>query len=165
MSGLFLTLVFTALVYEAPNGWEVVSTSSSMRLAQWRLEDATPGQDAEVVLFFFGESSGGSVEANLTRWYGQFEQPDGSPTEKSAKVDRFDVGPLRVTRADIGGTYVAQVRPGASERHRKPEHRMIAAVIEGEGGPWFLRLLGPKPTVDQWEESFDTFLRSLSPSP
>ena len=133
-----------------------------MRLAQWTLEPGSKGsQSAEVAIFYFGPGEGGSAEANLQRWYGQFEQPDGTATRDRAEVRRFQVNGLAITRADMEGTYVAEVRPGAPEKHHQPEYRMIAAVVEGPNGPWFIRLLGPEETVRRWEADFDRFLHSV----
>lgn len=164
MSSVLLALLLSGLGFEAPAGWEPVSASSSMRLAQWELPGSGDNAAAEVVVFYFGEGSGGSVEDNLERWFGQFEQPDGAATMERAQVDRFNVGPLHVTRADMNGTYVAPARPGASERQNLAGYRMIAAVVEGDDGPWFIRLLGPASTVGTWSASFDAFLESLSAS-
>lgn len=144
------------LAYDVPKDWRGVRTTSSMRLAQWSY-----GSGCEVVVFYFGDGQGGSVEANLDRWYGQFEQPDGGSTRERAKVTKSSSGALTVTRADVQGTYAAPVRPGAAERHNKPDYRMIAAVVEGPSGPWFIRFLGPAKEVSTGESSFDAFLSSL----
>ncbi len=159
-------LLAPGLGYDVPDGWETAPTSSRMRLAQWTL----PGdgdEAAEVVIFFFGPGQGGGVEANLARWFSQFEQPDGSSTKDQASVTKREVNTLRLTIADMRGTYIASVRPGATERHHRPEHRMIAAVIEGDadGGPWYLRVLGPEATVAKWETSVEAFLSSLEARP
>ncbi|MGH9333320.1 MAG: hypothetical protein ACRD21_06170 [Vicinamibacteria bacterium] len=155
---LFL-LALTApsrLSYDVPKEWKTAPSSSPMRLAQWSY-----GAESEIVVFYFGEGQGGSVEANLDRWYGQFLQPDGSSTRERAKVTKSTVGELALTRADVSGTYVAPVRPGASERHQKTDYRMIAAVVEGPSGPWFIRFLGPAGEVSNGEDSFDAFLSGL----
>ena len=163
-------LLAPGLGYDVPDGWETAQPSSRMRLAQWTL----PGdgdEAAEVVIFFFGPGQGGGVEANLARWFSQFEQPDGSSTKDQASVTKREVNTLRLTIADMRGTYIASVRPGATERHHRPEHRMIAAVIEddgdddGDGGPWYLRVLGPEATVAKWETSVEAFLSSLEARP
>ena len=154
-------LLAATLAWDAQPEWRPAPASSGMRLAQWELAGESGLPSAEVVIFHFGEGSGGSAEANLERWFGQFEQPDGAPTRERASVTRFEVGELEVTRADISGTYVAAVRPGSPQRHRRPDHRMVAAVVEGDGGPWFVRLLGPGATVARWSESFDRFVRSF----
>jgi hypothetical protein len=38
---------------------------------------------------------------------------------------------------------------------------MIAAVVEGPSGPWFIRFLGPEKEVSAGEVSFDAFLSGL----
>jgi len=161
-----LALLAGSLTYRAPSEWESVQSSSSMRLAEWKLAAASGDlEEARVIIFYFGKGGGGGVEANLERWYGQFEQTDGKTSKEKAVVRTMKVGALGVTRADLGGTYVAEVRPGGGERHNKPNFRMIAAIVEGGDGPWFIRLLGPKGTVARWEKTFDLFLQSIAVSP
>jgi hypothetical protein len=144
------------LVYQAPRDWKAVSSTSSMRLAQWSY-----GATSEIVLFYFGEGQGGGAEANLERWYSQFEQPDGSSTRDRAKVTKSRSGELAITRVTVSGTYAAPVRPGAAERRKEPGYRMIAVVVEGPSGPWFIRFLGPAAEVSAGEASFDAFLATL----
>ena len=73
----------------------------------------------------------------------------------------FDVGNLKVTTVDVSGTYVAEVRPGATERHNKPNFRMRAAVVETPKGPYFIKLTGPAATVKAASPAFDEFLKTL----
>ncbi|HEY7819076.1 MAG TPA: hypothetical protein VIG29_12705 [Vicinamibacteria bacterium] len=161
MSSLLLVAVLglaapSRLVYEAPKEWKAVASTSSMRLAQWSY-----GGKSEIVLFYFGEGQGGGVEANLDRWYSQFEQPGGGSTRDRAKVTKSKAGELAITRVTVEGTYTAPVRPGATERRNEPGYRMIAAVVEGPSGPWFIRFLGPAQEVSAGEASFDAFLAKL----
>jgi len=144
------------LAYDVPKEWKAVESPSSMRLAQWSY-----GAKSEIVIFYFGERQGGGVEANLDRWYGQFQQPDGGSTRDRAKVTKSEAGELAITRVDVEGTYTAPVRPGAAERHNEPDYRMFAAVVEGPSGPWFIRFLGPAKEVSAGETSFDAFLSGM----
>jgi hypothetical protein len=144
------------LAFDVPADWKVVETNSQMRLAQWGY-----GAKSEIVVFYFGQGQGGSVEANLDRWYGQFQQPDGGSTRERAKVTKSTAGELAITRVEVDGTYTAPLRPGASERHHEPGYRMIAAVVEGPSGPWFLRFLGPAKEISAGQASFDAFLSGL----
>jgi hypothetical protein len=165
LSILFAGLLWAAgLTYQAPAEWDKLESGSTMRVAEWKLAPASgDSEEARVIVFYFGKGGGGSVEANLERWYGQFEQPDKASSRERARVTKLTVGAFQITRADLSGTYVAPVRPGADERLNKPDFRMIAAIVEGGQGPWFIRLLGPKATVARWEKSFDQFLGSLRP--
>ena len=152
-----LALVFLlGLAYDVPKDWRVVESSSAMRLAQWSY-----GAKSEIVVFYFGEGQGGSIEANVERWYGQFQQPNGGSTRERAKVTKSKADELSITRVDVEGTYAAPIRPGAAERHNEPDYRMIAAAVEGPSGPWFIRFLGPAKEVSAGETSFDAFLSGL----
>lgn len=159
----FIPLLFalSTLQFDAPEGWRQEEPASSMRLAQWTLPGGPESGPAEVIVFYFGPGGGGGVEANLDRWMGQFVQPDGGSTRDRASVSELDAGALEVTLLDVRGTYVAAVRPGASERRNEPDHRMMAAVVEGESGPWFVRLLGPAATVGRHAADFEAFLKSF----
>src|SRR5438876_18006 len=85
-----------------PAGWASRTPSSSMRLAEYVLP-ATPEGSGEVVVFFFGPAMGGNVDANLSRWKGQFSNPDGSPVVQT--VTRDSSGAFPLTFAEYTGSY------------------------------------------------------------
>ena len=149
------------LHYDPPGDWIEEPAPSPMRVTQFRLP-RVPGdpEDGELVVFYFG-GSGGAVEANLERWIGQMEQPDGRSSNAVASTTAFDANGLDVTLLDVPGTYVAAVRPGAAERLDKPNFRLLAAVVETPVGPWFFKLTGPARTIDRWDTPFSAFLRSV----
>lgn len=149
------------LNFKAPDEWVSEHPASSMRLAQYRLPRAEgDAEDGSLVLFYFG-GQGGSVQANLDRWIGQMDQPDGSSSRDRAKTDRLTVNGLPVTVLEVAGTYKAEVAPMSSERVNKPNFRMIAAVVETAKGPYFFKLVGPANTVARWSEPFHQALRSV----
>ena len=96
---------------------------------------------ARLVLFFFGPGQGGSAEQNVERWTGQFTQPGGKPSKDAAVVTIKTVNGLKQTSVDLAGTYKAMQMGGAGGA-AKPGWRLLAAVVEGPGGPWFWRLVG-----------------------
>lgn len=151
-----------ALKYDAPAGWVAMRPSSPMRVAEFTLPKADGDvEDAALAVFFFS-GQGGSVQANLDRWMAQMAQPDGRPSKDVAKTSSLKTkSGLAVTVVDVPGTYVAEIKPGASERHNKPNFRLRAAVVESKDGPYFVKLTGPAKTLARWEESFMTFLQSL----
>ena len=169
---LSMLLVITSLVaqtpasgtlrFKAPAEWTVQSTTSSMRVAQFALPKADgDGEDGELVVYFFG-GTGGSVDANIERWVGQMQKPDGKPSKDVARRSERKVNGLAVTLLDISGTYTAEVRPGATERHNKPGYRMRTAVITTPKGPYFVKAVGPAKTVERWNKAFDGFIDSMS---
>jgi hypothetical protein len=158
----FTSSVFAAgLTFTAPAEWKTVATSSSMRVAQYVLPRAAGDtQDGELVVYYFG-GSGGSVEANIERWVGQMQQPDGRPSTAVAKRQSRTINGLKVTLVDVPGTYVAEVTPGSPQRHNNPNFHLRAAVIDTSSGPYFIKLTGPAKTVAASEKSFEAFLASV----
>jgi hypothetical protein len=154
-----------AVRLQADAGWRSTTPSSQMRKAQFTLpRAANDAEDAELVVFYFGQGQGGSVEANLQRWYGQFSQPDSSSSAEKAKVSREVVDGLDLTSVDLSGTFVAPTMPGNDEHYNKPSYRMLAAVLETSEGPYFFKLVGPEQTIAHWEKSFHRFMKSAKKS-
>jgi hypothetical protein len=150
------------LRFTAPPDWTARPSSSSMRVAQYTLPRA-PGdsEDGELIVYFFG-GQGGSVEANLDRWLGQMEQPDGRPSKAVATTETLTVNGMKVTVLDVSGKYVAEMAPGSPTRYNKPGFRLKAAVVETAGGPYFVKLTGPAKTIERWNAAFANFLRSAA---
>ena len=146
------------LRFVAQPDWVEEPPASGMRAAQYRL----PGEagDASLIVYHFGRG-GGSLEANLERWAGQFEQPDGG--DSAARMQRGErrVGGRDVVVVDLSGTYVAETSPGSGERVNEPGWRMLAAVIDTPQGPFYAKLVGPEGTVAAHAERFDAFLGAM----
>jgi hypothetical protein len=120
--------------------------------------------DGELVVYYFG-GSGGSVDANIDRWLGQMQQPDGRPSKVVATRESRTVNRLSIALVDVSGTYVAEVTPGNAARHNNPGYRLRAAVVETPGGPYFIKLTGPAKTVAAQAQAFDSFVSSLKYAP
>jgi len=149
------------LRFHVPGDWARVPAPSDMRAAQFRVpHSGGDGEDAELVLFFFGPGQGGSADQNLERWTGQFTQPDGKPSKEAAVVVIRTVNGLKETSVDVAGAYQPAPMGGAGGA-AKSGWRLLAAVIEGPGGPWFWRLTGPDATVKAAKPQFDALLGSL----
>ena len=151
-----------ALRFDAPEGWLTVEPGSSMRYAEFVLPHVEgDGENASLIVYYFG-GSGGSVEANLERWLSQVEQPSGQSSREVAKLGHFEAdGGYPVTHLVVDGTYVAEVRPGSPVRHEKPGFTLEAAVVETPVGPYFVKVVGPAPTIDRWSSSIREFLQSI----
>ena len=149
------------LKYDMPEGWTSKAPASRMRLAEFVLPKAEgDAEDAALVISYFG-GQGGTVQANLDRWLTQMSQPDGRASKDVAKASALKTNDLTLTIIDLPGTFVAEVAPGSAEHHNKPGFHLRAAVIEGKGGPFFVRLIGPAKTVAKWDSSVQAFFKSL----
>ena len=144
-----------AIDFELPAGWESQTPSSGMRSAQATIPG--PGGPGDLAVFYFGPGQGGAVEANLERWVGQVE--GGSPKRES-----FESNGLNVTWIDVSGTLLPSGM-GTGPSSPQPNSRLLAAVVEGPGGPWFFKATGPESTLGPQRDAFVQMLRSVRPRP
>ena len=149
------------LTFTAPPAWKPRPPASTMRVAEFVIP-RTEGdaEDAELIVYYFGTGAG-TVDANIERWIGQMQQPDGSSTKAKAKRSTQTVNGLTVTMVDVSGTYVAEMQPGAAEHFNKPGFRLRAAVVETAHGPYYIKMTGPAKTMGAADAAFAAFLGSL----
>jgi hypothetical protein len=139
-----------------PSGWERGTPNSPMRAAQATIPGASG--PAELSVFFFGAGKGGDVDANIKRWIAQMDTDPGTIPER----EKFDANGFTVTVVDLTGTLLPS-QMGMGPKSALPDQRMIGAVVEGPGGPWFFKATGPKATVAAEREHFLEMLRTLQP--
>jgi hypothetical protein len=149
------TFKVSEFTFQRPAKWQWVENASPMRKAQL----AVPGEDkkdpAEVVFFHFGPSNGGGVQANVERWYGQFE----GPREKiGAKSEEAKIGKTKVTFVRAAGTYMSGM-PGGT-RTPKADYALRGAIIESAEGDVFVKMTGPEVLVKSSEDDFRKMIES-----
>jgi len=44
---------------------------------------------------------------------------------------------------------------------KKSNYKMLAAIVQGSQGPYFIKFTGPEKTVTKWRESFNKFLETF----
>ena len=163
------SLTLTGINFKLPAGWErenpgMNKQSPGMsRKAQIRLPKAdNEPADAVVAITHFPKMKGPQMDAmNLQRWYGQFTQPDGSPTVGAVTKAVYRVGDVAVTLVDIPGTMAGGRRPMAGGGgDPKADYRMLAAIVDHAKGPHFVKVTGPAAVVERWKPSVVAFLKS-----
>jgi hypothetical protein len=142
--------------FDRPSGWSFREPSSSMRLAEAEVPGG--GGPALLTVFFFGAGGGGGIEANLQRWASQIEAEAGTEPVRES----FEVGDYSVSTISVEGTLLPS-RMGGGSSEPLPGSKLVGAVVEGSGGPWFFKLTGPATTVTGAESAFDAMLRSVRP--
>jgi hypothetical protein len=144
----------------APADWTVVPTTSNMRAAQFQLP-AKPGAEAELVITYFGTHGAGSVDDNVDRWLGQFQQPDGKKPRDVAKIEKTKFGGQDATFVAVSGHYVTQGMPGGAGPVDKQDQALLAAIVDSPSGPYYFKLVGAKSTLDANTAAFRAMLDSL----
>lgn len=140
-----------------PDKWTEKPVTSSMRAADLIL----PGNDAELIVYYFGEGGAGSIDDNLDRWLGQFQQPDGKKSRDVAKIEKTKFADQDATFVAVSGRFVAAAMPGAGEAVDKTDQAMLAAIVNSPSGPYYFKLVGNKATVDAQGKAFRTMLGSM----
>jgi hypothetical protein len=148
--------------YKVPAGWTVEKPTSEMRLAQYKLPKADgDGEDALLILYYFGPGQGGTPEANIERWVNQVKQPDGSPSKDKAKTATLTVNGLQVSTVDVLGNYSGGMSQDSVPKDSKSIFRLRGAIIETPKGSYFVKLTGPEKTVNHWEQDFNDYIKSF----
>ena len=117
--------------------------------------DETPGRLTAM-------GAGGSVESNIDRWVGQFIGPGGAAPKPQR--DKTNVSGCEVEVVDLSGTY--KDTPGGpfagGKTVMRDNYRMLGAIIQTKDrGNYFLKLYGPKATIDANAQGFQEMVKSL----
>lgn len=145
----------------APEGWKRVQPKSSIVETEFAIPSEGEGEQPGRMTVM---GAGGSVEANVERWFGQFSQPDGSATKDKAATKKLKLAGCQVTLVDIAGTYKdAPAGPFAGGKAiDRPDYRMMAAIVETpDRGNYFLKFYGPGKTVATHADGFRAMVEGL----
>ncbi|EYF05314.1 hypothetical protein [Chondromyces apiculatus] len=144
----------TEVSWDVPSGWETAPNPSPMRKATYKIKKAEGDpEDAELSV----SQAGGSVEQNVQRWVGQFEQKPGEEKRTTTRK----VGDISVTVVEVGGTFKSGM-PGMGPTEPKTNWALLGAIAETPGGvTWFFKLTGPAKTVTAARADFDKLVDSL----
>jgi len=151
---------------EAPAAWRKQSPTGEFRLAQFVLPRSEgDAADGVLIVYYFGEGGGGTLEDNLARWYSMMVQPDGKPSKDAAKVAKVEGEGVAITTVDLAGTYLDKPFPAAETFTRRPGYRLFAAMVATPGaggrGPYWIRAVGPAKTMADHAEGWQAFVKSL----
>ena len=141
-----------AIRLKAPESWTRNQPRSQFVQAEFGLPAAEQAAgDGRLTI----SVAGGSVEANIERWRGQF----GSDLARQSQED-LEVAGTTITVVDFSGTFNDQAGPFAPAVKRDG-YRMIAAIVPIAGQLHFVKATGPEPTLAQHAESIRSFLQTL----
>jgi hypothetical protein len=141
------------LKWSTPQGWKNEG-SRPMRAATYSVPSA-PGdhEAAECAAYFFGQGSGGSIQANIDRWKGQFQPAN-------AKLDKRTIHGLAVTTIESAGDYTG-MGGAMGQQAAAHNYKLLGAIIEGPGGNVFVKFTGPAKTVEVNRKQFEALLTSF----
>jgi hypothetical protein len=153
------TINARGLTFEAPKSWKSSRPTSAVRLAQLAVEPAEgDGYPAEVVVTSFGGAAG-SLEANLERWRGQFEDENGKRPAIETKT--LEGKNCKIVRAETHGKYHPPRFPGAPAQEDRENARLLGAIVTAGDATYYIRMVGPDKTMKKLTPDFDEMLKSI----
>ena len=143
----------------APTGWTKKQPATRIVEAEFA---APPAKGDEAAGRLTAMGAGGSIESNIDRWVGQFAGEGGAAVKP--KLDKLTVSGCEVQIVDLSGTY--KDSPGGpfagGKTVMRENYRMLGAIIATkDAGNYFLKLYGPKATIDEAEKGFQEMVKSL----
>jgi hypothetical protein len=143
-----------AVGWTVPRGWQIVPNPNAMRIATYRVPGPATAESAEMSV----ARAGGTTEANIQRWLGEFD--DAGQDHRTEK----NVRGLAVTIVEVTGTFLGGGMGPGSAPTPHPRWSLLAAIVETRGSPYFFKLVGPAATVRAAHAAFDALVASITPS-
>jgi hypothetical protein len=147
----------------APEGWKRKQPSSGIIEHEFAIPKSE-GDSTDGRMTVMG--AGGSIEANIDRWTGQFEDASGKRLGKDqVRVEKRKIAGEEVVIVDLSGTYLEKTggpfAPGPTIKREK--FRMLAGIVTTKNlGNYFFKFYGPEKTVEANKDAFVTMLESLA---
>jgi hypothetical protein len=141
------------LKFKRPSEWQWVPVQSSMRKAQLAVPGLGAAKGAEITFFHFGPSGGGDLDSNIQRWLRQFQSSPGVE-----KVESKTLGGRKTTLVTTEGTFSAGM-PGQAATPME-NYALLGAIVEDPAGNIFVKMTGPRETVQAARGKFLEFLEA-----
>lgn len=157
--GSQLRLAGVALV--VPAGWESQQIQPGGAMAPkavYKIPALKAGDEPGMIRITHFPEMKGKDDQNIDRWIAQVTKADGTPAARGdAKVEKTESGNIRLTTVDVSGNVKMTMRDTG-----KPDHRMIAAILDHPKGPHFIVAAGPVESMKSWEADIMKFLKSAT---
>lgn len=146
--------------FKAVDAWKSKDTPRPMSEGGYTKLSSDGKETLSADFYYFGSGQGGDVEANVTRWKGQF-QPAADGT--AVKFDRKDMtfGKRKVTLVFLKGTFMSGGM--MTPKTPMPGSAMIGAILESAGGNVFIKFTGPEKEVDASKDSLIKLIGTAYP--
>ena len=105
--------------------------------------------------------AGGSVEANIQRWIGQFQNPTGPDGKKAPETVKKEQDGVTIHMVDLNGTYFDSAGGPFAPKVNRENYRMLGAILVTGDTQVFLKFYGPQETMKKYAEDFSSILKSV----
>ncbi len=145
----------TKFTMTTPGNWKQMPSTGMRQLQVSIPKTGADTDDAEMVGFVF--PAGGGADANIQRWVAQM---GGEGSLKGRKNLKTTAGADAII-AELEGSYAAMSPTDGTPQPAKSNYKMLGAFIPSAGGEVYLKLTGPKETVEAQKAAFDKMVESF----
>ena len=133
-----------------PVTWIWHPTTRQFSVAEYTVPGQGGADQAQITV----SKAGGTVDANIQRWKGQFKSADGKPVEP--KTTKLEADGVPITLVELAGSYQGMGSPSFV-----PDQLFLDAIVETPGEMLFIRFVGPTATVEANRDAFMDMVRGL----
>jgi hypothetical protein len=148
--------------FKPVDAWKAKGTPRPMSQGGFSLLSADGTKTIDADFYHFGSGQGGDIEANVTRWKGQFQPAEGAEAIKFERK-QYTFGKRKATLVFIKGTFLSGGM--FTPKTPQPGSAMIGAILESEEGSVFVKFTGPEKDIDASKEAFLKLLGTAYPDP
>lgn len=152
-------VTIAGVTFTPPANW-VDLGPSGMRKASYYLNPVADEADsATMTVFYFGPTSGGTIEDNLERWINQMSQPDGGDPHEFSQMNELTVEDMTAHLLEVPGTYASGSMMGNPVS--KENYLMVGVVLEAPEGNLFFKLTGPENTAKKMADELVEMVKKI----
>lgn len=147
------SVLFTA---KMPKAWASEEPENKMRTFQAKVpKEGEDKEDAQLQIFKM--SGAGGAEETLKRW--QTNQWGGQDSMEERREVKTKLGG-EATVATFSGTYTA-MDFSPDKKEPKENFMMLGAIIPTSEGTFYIKLVGPRATIEANRDAFETMIKSF----
>ena len=146
------------LVFQAPSTWKKQTPKINFIHADFAIPKAEGDPKDGRITF---SQVGGSVDANLTRWIGQFKDVDPDD-EEQVKRETMKVDDQVVKLITIKGTYLDSAGGPFGPKTDREKYVLMGAAIEADNGQnVYIKAYGPEKTIKANKKALQEMLKTM----
>ncbi|MEZ5325347.1 MAG: hypothetical protein R3F19_09810 [Verrucomicrobiales bacterium] len=144
------TLKVGKFTFSGDKSWAVKSAPRTMSAGGFTLTGEGEKLDAD--FYYFGKGQGGTTEANIARWQGQFKE------KPEPKKETLTFGEQKVHIIKLEGTFLEG--PPFGQKKEVKGQAMLGAIVESGDGHVFVKMTGAKKAIEAAAEAFKALCSS-----
>lgn len=136
---------YTGISFEIPSDWR----DQEAQMVDSKYVASTEQGDIEITL----TSMGGGIDANLDRWVKQIRMdPSDEPTRSTVNIDGVEA-----KKVDVRGRYSSGV---GTDQGTRQETRLIGIAVPLPLRDFYIKLVGPRDAMVEFDDELNSFLKS-----